>query len=91
MFVAWYPIKHRAPVRAFHDALRTSGLRDIVAAEFLLREPLDAARLNGCGLLVINPPYRFEAEALPVLDTLLSRLGIGEPGASVAIHRLADE
>ena len=91
VFVAWYPIKHRAPVRAFHDALRTSGLRDIVAAEFLLREPLDAARLNGCGLLVINPPYRFEAEALPILDALLSRLGTGEPGASVAIHRLADE
>ena len=27
----WYPIKHRAPVRAFHDALRESGVRDIIA------------------------------------------------------------
>ena len=88
---AWYPIKHRAPVRAFHDALRTTGPCDIVAAEFLLREPLDPTRLNGCGLLVMNPPFRFEAEALPILEALLARLGTGEPGAATAIYRIADE
>ena len=35
----WYPIKHRAPVRAFHTALQESGLRDLVAAEMFLRAP----------------------------------------------------
>ncbi|MBE7159046.1 MAG: 23S rRNA (adenine(2030)-N(6))-methyltransferase RlmJ, partial [Rhodospirillales bacterium] len=68
VFAAWYPIKHRAPVRAFHDAVRTARLRDVVAAELHLREPADPARLNGCGLLVVNPPWRFEAEAPPILD-----------------------
>ena len=63
VYAAWYPIKHRAPVRAFHDALRSAAMRDIVAAELLFREPLDPARLNGCGLLVVNPPWRFEVEA----------------------------
>jgi 23S rRNA (adenine2030-N6)-methyltransferase len=91
VFVAWYPIKHRAPVRAFHTALRESGMRDIVAAEFLLREPLDAARLNGCGLLVINPPWQFEANAADILSALLAHLGSGEPGAGAAVIRLADE
>ena len=76
--IAWYPIKHRAPVRALHDALRASGLRDIVAAELFAREPLDAARLNGSGLIVLNPPYRFEAEIPPILAALLDRLGTGE-------------
>ena len=57
VLAAWYPVKHRAPVRAFFDALT---LRDVIAAELLLREPLDPARLNGCGLLIVNPPYRFE-------------------------------
>src|SRR5208283_2213802 len=74
VLAAWYPIKHRAPVRAFHDAIRESGLRDVVAAELWLREPTDPGRLNGCGLLVVNPPYRFEAEAAPILDALLARL-----------------
>ena len=88
---AWYPVKHRAPVREFHLALRASGLRDVMAAELWLREPLDAARLNGCGLVVANPPYRFEAAAQAILAALLGRLGRGEPGEGVALLRLAAE
>lgn len=91
VYAAWYPVKGRAPVRAFHDAMRESGLRDVVAAELWLREPTDAARLNGCGLLVVNPPYRFEAEAPPILDALRARLGAREPGEGTAMLRLADE
>ncbi|HEY6433026.1 MAG TPA: 23S rRNA (adenine(2030)-N(6))-methyltransferase RlmJ [Acetobacteraceae bacterium] len=91
IFAAWYPIKHRAPVRAFHNAMKDSGIRDIVATELWLREPLDPARLNGCGMLVINPPYRFEDELTPVLTALVARLGDGEPGAGTALMRLADE
>jgi 23S rRNA (adenine2030-N6)-methyltransferase len=91
VYAAWYPVKHRAPLRAFHAAMRDSGIRDVVAAEFLLREPLDAARLNGCGLLVVNPPFRFEAEAEPILAALLERLGTREPGEGFSIARLADE
>ena len=67
------------------------GLRDVVAAELWLREPLDAARLNGCGLVVVNPPWRFEQEAAPILAALLDRLGDGEPGAGFAVERIADE
>ena len=45
-----------------------------------LREPLDPARLNGCGMLVVNPPYRFEQEVPPILAALLDRLGEREAG-----------
>ena len=89
--LAWYPIKHRAPVRALHDALRTSGLRDLVAIEMFHREPLDAARLNGSGLIVLNPSYRFEAEIAPILAALLDRIGNREPGEGTALIRLAPE
>jgi len=89
VFAAWYPIKHRGPVREFHAMMRE--MRDVVAAELWLREPLDPARLNGCGLLLINPPYRFEAEAPPILRALLARLGTGEPGGGIAVERLTDE
>ncbi len=91
VFAAWYPIKHRAPVRRFLTGMRESGIRDIVAAELWLREPLDPARLNGCGLLVINPPWRFAEEAAPILAALLDRLGAREPGEGTALIRLADE
>lgn len=91
ILAAWYPIKHRAPVRAFHAAVHETAIRDIVRAEFLLREPLDPARLNGCGLLVINPPWHFEAEIPPILSALLAAVGTGEPGATTSVERLADE
>jgi len=88
---AWYPIKHRAPVLAFHDAIRAAGIRDVLAAELWLREPLDASRLNGCGLLVVNAPWRFEAEGGAILAALLERLSDGEAGGGVRILRVADE
>jgi 23S rRNA (adenine2030-N6)-methyltransferase len=87
VLAAWYPIKHRAPVRAFLDAMRAGPVRDVVAAELLLREPLDAARLNGCGLLLAAPPFRFEEEAPAILAALSDRLG----GIGGGVTRVVDE
>jgi 23S rRNA (adenine2030-N6)-methyltransferase len=80
-----------APVLAFHEAIRAAGIRDVLAAELWLREPLDASRLNGCGLLVVNPPWRFEAEGGAILAALLARLSDGEAGCGVRVLRVADE
>ena len=79
------------PVRALHGALAASLIPDIVAAELFVRAPLDAARLNGSGLLVVNPPYRFEQEVPPILDALLTRLGDREAGEGTALIRIAAE
>jgi len=78
-------------VRAFHAALRSGGVRDIVAAELWLREPVDPARLNGCGLAIVNPPFRWDADARALLPALLSGLGDAEAGAGWAVTRIADE
>jgi 23S rRNA (adenine2030-N6)-methyltransferase len=87
----WYPIKHLAPVRALHETIRLAGLRDVVAAELWLREPTDPARLNGCGLLVRQPPWQWDVEWPGMLDALLARLGDREPGEGVRVVRLTDE
>jgi 23S rRNA (adenine2030-N6)-methyltransferase len=91
VFAAWYPIKHRAPVRDFFAAMQASGIRDILTAELWSRAPLDPSRLNGSGLLVVNPPYRFAEQAAPVLAALLDRLGDRDAGAGMALTRLVDE
>jgi 23S rRNA (adenine2030-N6)-methyltransferase len=88
---AWYPIKHRAPVRAFHTALREAAVPDCLAAELWLREPTDPTKLNGCGLLVANAPFRFEEEAAAILAALEDRLSDGEPGAGAAVTRITEE
>jgi 23S rRNA (adenine2030-N6)-methyltransferase len=91
VLATWYPIKGRAPVRAFHTALQESGLKDVVAAEIFLRDPVDAARLNGCGMVVVNPPFRLEDEVGGILEALVGRLGAGESGQGQAVIRLVRE
>ncbi|OYW10441.1 MAG: hypothetical protein B7Z53_01065 [Rhodospirillales bacterium 12-71-4] len=88
---AWYPIKHRAPVRAFHTALREAPVADAIAAELLLREPTDPTRLNGCGLLVVNAPFGFAAQAEAILQALVPLLAPGEPGAAAGLTRITAE
>ena len=77
--------------RTLHDFAMLAGIRDVLTSELWLREPLDASRLNGCGLLVVNPPYGFEAAADGMLAALLLRLGDGEVGEGYQVERLTDE
>lgn len=89
---AWYPIKGRAAARALGDRLVAGGLRDLVAYEFWRRPPLDAARLNGCGVLVANNPFGLETEAAALLGGLAGRLGDADaPPPTWRIERLAAE
>jgi 23S rRNA (adenine2030-N6)-methyltransferase len=88
---AWYPIKHRAPVRAFGAALREAAVPDCIAAELVLREPTDPAHLNGCGLLIANPPFGFQDEAGAILQALLACLSHGEDGAGATLTRITEE
>ncbi|MCG4272758.1 23S rRNA (adenine(2030)-N(6))-methyltransferase RlmJ [Acetobacter senegalensis] len=78
MIAIWYPIKHRTPIRAFHMALQDAGVRDILAAELLMRPPVDPDRLNGSGLLVIKPPFGFAEQAKAQLERLKTRLNAHE-------------
>ena len=89
----WYPIKHRTPVRAFYNALKDAGIRDILACEFLLRPALDPSRLNGCGMLVVNAPFGFEEDAARVLNALKLGIATDDPEDDMQVHieRLVEE
>jgi 23S rRNA (adenine2030-N6)-methyltransferase len=89
VFAVWYPVKSKAPVRAFFEGVKASSLRDVVGVEILLREPSDPARLNGCGVMVVNPPFGFADEAGPILHALAEVFGEG--GARFSVTRLIDE
>jgi 23S rRNA (adenine2030-N6)-methyltransferase len=91
VLAGWYPVKQRARVRALQAAIREHGVRDVVAAELWLREPLDPARLAGCGLLVANPPWGFDTAARENLTALRAALGNGETGEAALVQRLTDE
>jgi 23S rRNA (adenine2030-N6)-methyltransferase len=79
-YLVWYPIKHRGPVKAFHDALAVSGIRRVLVAELLLRADTDPDQLNGSGLIVINPPWTMEGSFARLLPALLADFGAAESG-----------
>ncbi|GBR76034.1 23S rRNA (adenine(2030)-N(6))-methyltransferase RlmJ [Acidiphilium acidophilum] len=89
VFAIWYPVKHRAPVRDLFDAIVTSAIPDVITCEVMFRPPLDPARLNGCGVLIVNAPYGFTTAAPPILNALRDRLA--EPEGSAGISVLTEE
>jgi 23S rRNA (adenine2030-N6)-methyltransferase len=80
IFALWYPIKGEAPIRAFQETIVDTGLRRIVVAELLVRPAVDPTRLNGCGLLLVNPPWTLADDLkrlLAVFAELLPETGQG--------------
>lgn len=79
LFAGWYPIKDARAVDRALAPLRESP-RPVLRMELLIDRPDDPARLNGCGLFVVNPPWTLADEAailLPALAERLSRSGYG--------------
>ncbi|MEW5791172.1 MAG: 23S rRNA (adenine(2030)-N(6))-methyltransferase RlmJ [Pseudomonadota bacterium] len=66
VYLAWYPIKARGIIAAFHRKLRESGV-PATAVELLNRPEDKPERLNGSGLIVVNPPWQFLDQLLPLL------------------------
>lgn len=89
-YVIWYPIKDRVPVAAFHDALKAMGIARILAVELLLRAADDAERLNGCGLVLVNPPWPIEDKLRKLMPALATLLGT-EPGGGARVAWLVPE
>ncbi len=76
IFVAWYPIKDPKPVARFHEALAAMGQRRFLRFELLIRRPSDPDTLNGCGLVIANPPFTLEPDlgvVMPILSRVLAQ------------------
>ena len=79
-FLIWYPVKDMATIEAFHASLAGLGLSKTLRMELYTRAPDTAHRLNGCGLLAINPPWTLAKQMAALLPFLSQRLANG-PGS----------
>ncbi len=80
LYVVWYPVKDPAALVAFKEAARQAVPRRLLTAELTLFAQSPAWRLNGCGLLLVNPPWQSDtalAALLERLQPLLARDGGG--------------
>ena len=87
-FMLWYPIKDPRPVARFHARARQSGFAKLLVAEQTIRDARDATRLNGSGLLVVNPPFTL-ADRLATVQEWLTPLLAQDAGASWRVEALA--
>ena len=85
VYAVWYPIKLRQHVRPFHRWLAACGAKSVLALELLLHPDDSALRLNGCGLAIVNPPWRIERKLEPILDALQELLQQGRHGTTQVI------
>jgi len=76
----WYPIKDRAPAQRLHRSLIDSGVRRILCAELCVLPDDVALRLNGCGMILINPPWQIDKALESLLPRLLDVLRVEGPG-----------
>jgi 23S rRNA (adenine2030-N6)-methyltransferase len=80
IYALWYPIKDRGEPDALAKRLRRLGIQKMLRAELTVGPLSDPSRLNGCGLILVNPPWTLESELsvlLPALAGLLGRDGKG--------------
>ena len=78
-YALWYPIKQRRALRPFHRAAAALPAKSALLVELLVRAGDSPLRMNGSGLLLLNPPWQLQATLEPSLQAL--REALGEAGA----------
>ena len=88
IFLLWYPIKDRAAPDALARRLRKLALPNVLRCELMFGPARADAGLAGSGLILVNPPFRLDAQ----LRALLPELGrILSPAAACQVDWLARE
>jgi 23S rRNA (adenine2030-N6)-methyltransferase len=80
IYALWYPIKGRPEPDELAKRLKRLPIGKMLRAELTVRPLSDPTRLNGSGLILVNPPWTLEKELstlLPVLATVLGQQGKG--------------
>jgi 23S rRNA (adenine2030-N6)-methyltransferase len=60
IFLVWYPIKSQAAAEAFTGEVLGGGVQKALTVDTQISAP--EGKLDRAGLMVINPPYGFDAE-----------------------------
>jgi 23S rRNA (adenine2030-N6)-methyltransferase len=84
VYAVWYPIKSHRVIAPFHRHLAAGPFDKVLVAELLVQPDDSPLRLNGCGMLIANPPWKIDATLAAMLPALRSKLA-QSPSAS---HRL---
>jgi 23S rRNA (adenine2030-N6)-methyltransferase len=78
-YALWYPIKRGRTLQPFLRKAALLPCKSALRIELLVRPDDSALRLNGSGMLVINPPWKLDEDLAPALPVLARLLGEHDP------------
>ncbi|MGH8118677.1 MAG: 23S rRNA (adenine(2030)-N(6))-methyltransferase RlmJ [Rhodanobacteraceae bacterium] len=90
VYAAWYPIKSHRAIAPFHRHLTQGPFDKVLVAELLVRADDSPLRMNGCGMVIANPPWRLDAAVADMLPALRDALA-QSPAASARLRWLCGE
>jgi 23S rRNA (adenine2030-N6)-methyltransferase len=75
IYAIWYPIKDLKAVNKFKDNLSTLNVKKLLLPELILSNLNTADNIfRGCGMVIINPPWKFDKLLDPVVSWLQKSL-----------------
>ncbi len=80
IYALWYPINQRRTLQPFLRRAANLPAKNIWTAELSVRPDDSPLRMNGSGMLLINPPWQLDgtlAAALPRVAATLGEKGTG--------------
>jgi 23S rRNA (adenine2030-N6)-methyltransferase len=80
IFALWYPIKESRSIVRFHRALKLKIGRPMLAIELNIYPDNLGTKLNGNGVIIVNPPWQLEAEIKAILPWLWRTLSPNQDG-----------
>lgn len=82
VFAIWYPLTERARVDRFFDELIAEALPPTLAVGLTIAGEMSSIKMRGCGLVVVNPPWKFEQTAQRLVVNLTELLAQAPGGDS---------
>ncbi len=70
VYAVWYPIKSHRSIVPFHRRMAAGLFANVLVAELLVLPDDSRLRLNGCGILIANPPWQLDATLAGMLPAL---------------------
>ena len=74
IYALWYPVKHYNELNWFMNELKGTGIAKILRLELRIKQRSQTPGLDGCGMIIVNPPYVLPKEMKQLKAFLLDRL-----------------
>ena len=78
-YAVWYPMMGAGVIRGFEKQIEAAGIRKVLQFELSIL-PEDASTMPGSGMIIINPPWKFDTEMRMLLRWVWSVLNVKSAG-----------